>query len=79
MFCVGVVLCCAVLCYAALCCVGAVLVLCWCGVVLRLVLRCAVLCCAVLCCTALCVVVRFCAEGAVTKRQKAGMSTHGYR
>ena len=33
----------------------------------RVVLRCVVLFCAVLCC----------AEGAVTKRQKAGMSTHG--
>ena len=36
--------------------------------------RCKVLSCLVVCCGVVC-----CAEGAVTKRQKAGMSTHGYR
>ena len=41
------------------------------------VLCCVVLCCVVLCCVVLCCVVLCCAEGAVTKRQKAGMSTHG--
>ena len=43
------------------------------------VLCCVVLCCAVLCCAVLCCAVLWCAEGDVTMRQKAGMSTHGYR
>ena len=57
----------------------------WCGVVLccvvlcYVVLCCVVLCCVVLWCVVLCCVVLCCAEGAVTKGQKAGMSTHGYR
>ena len=41
----------------------------WCGVVWCGVVWCGVVWCGVV----------WCAEGAVTKRQKAGMSTHGYR
>ena len=70
LFCV--VLCCVVLCCVVLCCV----VLC-CVVLCCVMLFCVVLCCVVLCCVVLCCVVLCCAEGAVTKRQKAGMSTHG--
>ena len=54
----------SVLCGAALCCAGAVASCSWRGLCCfwRLVLPCAVVCCA---------------EGSVTKGQKAGMSTHG--
>ena len=46
----------------------------WCGVVWCGVVWCGVVWCGVVWCG-----VVWCAEGAVTKRQKAGMSTHGYR
>ena len=46
----------------------------WCGVVWCGVVWCGVVWCGVVWCG-----VVWCAEGAVTKGQKAGMSTHGYR
>ena len=48
----------------------------WCGVVWCGVVWCVVWCGVVWCGVVWCGVV-WCAEGAVTKRQKAGMSTHG--
>ena len=69
-----VVLFCVVLCCVALCCVAL-----RCVALRCVALCCVVLCCVVLCCVVLCCVVLCCAEGAVTKGQKAGMSTHGYR
>ena len=48
----------------------------WCGVVWCGVVWCGVVWCGVVWCGVWCGVV-WCAEGAVTKRQKAGMSTHG--
>ena len=60
--CVCVCVCCAVLCCAVLCCAALCCAALCCAALRFAVLRCAVLCCA---------------EGAVTKRQKAGMSTHG--
>ena len=72
-----VVLCCVVLCCVVLCCVVLCCSVLCCVVLCCVVLCCAVLCCAVLCCAVLCSAVPWCAEGAVTKRQKAGMSTHG--
>ena len=49
----------------------------WCGVVWCGVVWCGVVCCAVVWCGVVWRGVAWCAEGAVTKGQKAGMSTHG--
>ena len=51
----------------------------WCGVVWCGVVWCGVVWCGVVWCGVVWCGVVWCAEGAVTKRQKAGMSTHGYR
>ena len=51
----------------------------WCGVVWCGVVWCGVVWCGVVWCGVVWCGVVLCAEGAVTKRQKAGMSTHGYR
>ena len=49
----------------------------WCGVVWCGVVWCGVVWCGVVWCGVVWCGVVWCAEGAVTKRQKAGMSTHG--
>ena len=49
----------------------------WCGVVWCGVVWCGVVWCGVVWCGVVWCGVVWCAEGAVTKRQKTGMSTHG--
>ena len=72
-------LCNLVFCFGACSCVVLSHVGVWCGVVWCGVVWCGVVWCGVVWCGVVWCVVVWCAKGAVTKGQKAGMSTHGYR